>query len=260
MNVQERTAAGDETFRIVTYNIHKAIGGLDRRYRPQRIVETLSRHEPDIVFLQEVDDGVPRSNGDCQIDLFAEALELKYSAFRRNVSLRHGHYGNAILSRFPLADVRNINLTIPLKKRRRAIMAHCKLTLNGHQRTMLVVNLHLGLAGFERRLQLNKVLQSDTVLHTRRHTPMIIGGDFNDLWKTLGKRMMQPAGFASAGNDIRTFPAAMPARALDHIYYRGDLELDHAFACRTKVAKAASDHLPLVADFRVFAESKANEA
>ena len=48
-------------FRIVTYNIHKGIGGIDRRYRPERIAETLAHYEPDIVFMQEVDDGVPRS-------------------------------------------------------------------------------------------------------------------------------------------------------------------------------------------------------
>jgi endonuclease/exonuclease/phosphatase family metal-dependent hydrolase len=208
--------------------------------------------------MQEVDDEVPRSNYDCQVDLFADALNMKYSAFQHNVRLTRGHYGNAILSRFPLTDIQHVDLSIPLKKRRRALVAHCKLKLGGHQRTMLLVNLHLGLAGFERRIQLNKVLQSEIVEHSRRHTPTIIGGDYNDVWETLGKRIMAPAGFEPSGHRIRTFPAAIPARALDHIYYRGDLTLDHAFACRSKVAKVASDHLPLVADFQVFSESHAD--
>lgn len=237
--------------RILTYNIHKAIGGLDRRYRPQRIVETISAQNPDIVLMQEVDDGVPRSNGDCQVELFADALNMNYSAFQRNVRLARGHYGNAILSQFPLTDIQHIDLSVPLKKRRRALIAHCTLRLGSHQRTILVVNLHLGLAGFERKIQLNTILMSEIVRQTRRHTPTIIGGDYNDVWDTLGKRIMQPAGFESAGHHIRTFPAALPARSLDHIYYRGDLHLDHAFACRSKVAKAASDHLPLVVDFRM---------
>src|SRR5580765_5233329 len=47
-------------FHLVTYNIHKGIGGVDRRYRPERIVEALQHHRPDLVLLQEVDDGVPR--------------------------------------------------------------------------------------------------------------------------------------------------------------------------------------------------------
>lgn len=241
--------------RIVTYNIHKGIGGVDRRYRPGRIVDTLLRQDPDIVLLQEVDDLVPRSSCHCQVELLAGELDMSYFAFQRNVQLTRGFYGNAILSRFPLTDIQHLDLTIPLKKRRRALVAHCKLRLDGHQRTLLLVNLHLGLAGFERKMQLNKVLKSEIVEHTHARTPMIIGGDYNDLWATLGKSIMQPAGFESASHHIRTFPAAMPARALDHIYFRGDMALSHAFACRSKVATQASDHLPLIADFWVHAES-----
>ena len=180
---------------------------------------------------------------------------MNHYAFQRNVKLSEGYYGNAILSRFPLSDVHHMDLTIPLKKRRQALIAHCTIRLDGHQRTMLLVNVHLGLAGFERKMQLNKVLQSEIVAHTHAHTPLVIGGDYNDVWASLGKNVMLPAGFFAASQRILTFPAAFPARALDHIYYRGDMSLDHAFACRSKVAKQASDHLPLVADFWVFAEA-----
>ncbi len=31
-------------FRLMTYNIHKGNGGVDRRYRFERIIETLSLH------------------------------------------------------------------------------------------------------------------------------------------------------------------------------------------------------------------------
>ncbi|MCA9149025.1 MAG: endonuclease/exonuclease/phosphatase family protein, partial [Planctomycetales bacterium] len=78
--------------RLITYNIHKGMGGLDRRYRPERIVDTLRHYEPDIVFLQEVDDGVPRSRGDRQVDTLGDALELPHRLFQRNVRLRQGHY------------------------------------------------------------------------------------------------------------------------------------------------------------------------
>jgi endonuclease/exonuclease/phosphatase family metal-dependent hydrolase len=238
-------------FRIASYNIHKGIGGVDRRYRPERIVETLKRYNPDIVLMQEVDDQVPRSRHDCQVELFADALEMKSQAYQRNVTLKKGHYGNAILSRFPLVDVQHIDLTIPLKKRRRCLVAHCHLKYNGHQRTLLIANVHLGLAGFERKMQLRKILDHDAIRHTHRNTPMIVGGDFNDVWGTLGSKIMVPAGFAAAGKAIRTFPAAFPARALDHLFYRGDLQLHHAFASRSKIARQASDHLPLIVDFEL---------
>jgi endonuclease/exonuclease/phosphatase family metal-dependent hydrolase len=60
---------------------------------------------------------------------------------------------------------------------------------------------------------------------------------------------MFPHGFACVGQRIRTFPAVLPVRPLDRIFYRGALELRHAFASHNRVARQASDHLPLVADF-----------
>jgi endonuclease/exonuclease/phosphatase family metal-dependent hydrolase len=235
-------------FRLLTYNIHKGIGGIDRRYRLERIVESIRHCNPDVVLLQEVDDGVPRSRRHRQVDVLAAQCELPHCAYQRNVSLREGHYGNAILSRFPLYDVRHLELTIPLKKRRRALAAHCRLRFDGHSHTLLVFNVHLGLAGFERNMQLRRFLTCDVLKHVHQSTPVVLGGDFNDVWGGLGKRMLEPAGFMPTAGIVRTFPAFMPMRPLDRIYFRGPIELDHSFASHTNVAREASDHLPMVAD------------
>jgi len=236
-------------FRFLTWNIHKGIGGIDRRYRPERIVDTLRHYAADIVLLQEVDDGVPRSRFDCQVTMLAEALGMRHHAYQRNVRLKRGHYGNAILSRFPLADVRDIDLTIRLKKRRQALIAHCRLHDDRHSRTLLLANVHLGLAAYERRRQLRRVLTDRIVQSTRRHTPTIVAGDYNDVLGRLGPQIMVPGGFATVSKSIRTFPAAYPVQGLDRVFYRGDLQADHAFAARTGLARQASDHLPLVVDF-----------
>jgi len=233
----------------MTYNIHKGIGGVDRRYRPERIITTIARYRPDLVLLQEVDDGVPRSRLDRQVDLLGEALDLRHRAFQRNVTLRQGCYGNAILSRFPLADVGDLDLTIPLKKRRRALVAHCRLRSEHHSRSLLIVNVHLGLAGFERAIQLRRVLASEALRHTHRSTAAIIAGDFNDLWGGLGKAVLEPDGFQPALGLAKTFPAVLPLRPLDRVYYRGEITLDHGFASHAQLSKQASDHLPLIVDF-----------
>ena len=87
--------------RIMTYNIHRAIG-VDRRFRPERIVRIAEHHAPDVLLLQEVDEGVPRSRErDLGRDL-AEALGFPYFVVGHNVSLRKGRYGNATLSRHPI--------------------------------------------------------------------------------------------------------------------------------------------------------------
>lgn len=236
-------------FRLMTYNIHKGIGGVDRRYRPERVIETIAHCRPDIVFLQEVDHGVPRSRHHEQTGLLGDALDMPHRAYQRNVALTEGHYGNAILSRFPLSDVHHVELTVPLKKRRRGLAAHCRVRFGGHSRTILLFNFHLGLAAFERRIQLRRILNCNYLKRTHKNTPVIAAGDYNDVWGNLGAQMMEPADFTPAVGRINTFPAVLPMRPLDRVYFRGDLSVDHGFASRTQVARRASDHLPLVVEF-----------
>ena len=242
-------------FRLLTYNIHKGIGGIDRRYRPDRIIETLKYYAPDIVLLQEVDEGARRSRGDRQVDLLGEALAMRYRAYQRNVVLREGHYGNALLSRYPLKNVHDLELTIPLKKRRRALVAHCTLRFAQHTRTLLIYNFHLGLAGFERRIQVRRFLNCQTLVHAHRDTAIVAAGDFNDGRGLLGRRLLVPCGFQLASGRVKTFPALRPWRSLDHVFYRGGLTLDRCFAGRIGISRLASDHLPLVADFHIHASA-----
>ena len=102
-------------FRLITYNIHRAIG-LDRRFRLDRIVEIIGDHDVDIVMLQEVDEGVPRSRKMDLAKTLAQELGYPYYAMGHNVSLRKGRYGNATLSRYPITRERNIDLTVAERK------------------------------------------------------------------------------------------------------------------------------------------------
>ena len=241
--------------RLVTYNIHKGLGGVDRRYRLDRIIEVLTHCRGDIMLLQEVDDGVPRSRHDRQVELLAEALGIDHFVYQPNVRLKRGQYGNAILSRFPVEHPVHLELTIPLKKRRRALAVHARIPVDGRTRTLVVINAHLGLAGFERAVQMRRILESPVVRRTRRQTPIVVGGDLNDVWATLGKRLLRPAGFQPTSWRIKTFPAAYPLRALDWLFLRGDIAHRHTFAARTRTARQASDHLPLVSDLWIGRES-----
>ena len=238
--------------RFLTWNIHKGIGGLDRRYRPDRIVAVLTQAAPDIAFLQEVDDGAPRSHRHRQVDLFADALGLPHRAFQANVKLAQGDYGNAILSRFPLSGIEHLDLTVPFKKRRRALIAHARVPLpREHTRSLLLANFHLGLSGLERRAQLRRILAHHAVARAHAETPAILAGDMNDVWGFLGGWILEPAGFRPVAAGQATFPAALPMRALDTIHYRGDLALRAAGPLRNGATREASDHLPLLAEFEL---------
>ncbi|MHC4340867.1 MAG: endonuclease/exonuclease/phosphatase family protein [Planctomycetota bacterium] len=237
--------------RVLTWNIHKAIGGVDRRYRPERVIEVIRHYDPDIALLQEVDEGVRRSSFDRQVDLIGDALNMRNRAFGPNVKLRKGRYGNATLARWPLADVRNIDLTIAPKKARGALYARCRVRQEGHTRTLVLFNFHLGLAGFERAIQMRRFFRSHPFAHFHARTPILIGGDFNDLWGTLGRRFLRPADFVRAGEVVHTYPAMLPARPLDGIFIRGDLISRRCFRSRMDLAREASDHLPLIADLNL---------
>jgi endonuclease/exonuclease/phosphatase family metal-dependent hydrolase len=136
--------------RVVSYNIHRAIGD-DRRFRPERVVSILSYYDADVVMLQEVDDGAPRSR---EMDLgkeLARALDYPYYAIGHNVTLRKGRYGNATLSRWPILRERNIDLTIGFLRRRGC--QHTRIAVkspSGRTRRLEAFNLHLGLSARER--------------------------------------------------------------------------------------------------------------
>lgn len=233
---------------VITWNIHKMIGGLDRRYRPERVIEVLQHYRPDFVLLQEVDEGARRSLSHRQVDLLGEALGLRHRIYSVTHRLRtQGHYGNAILSRWPLVDEHHIDLTIGTRKRRGAIYARARVRQGPTSRTVALYNLHLGLAGSERQLQLERFLNCHPFNGLHERTPVILGGDLNDLWGTLGPRLLEPAGFQRAGAMVNTFPAYMPLRPLDAIYVRGDIKVSRCTPSRLRGARVASDHLPLVA-------------
>jgi endonuclease/exonuclease/phosphatase family metal-dependent hydrolase len=238
-------------FRLLSYNIHKGIGGVDRIYQLGRIIETVAHYAPDIAVLQEVEDGVPRSRMERQAEVLAKETGLSHFAYQRNVSLKVGHYGNAILSRYPLHDTCDVDLSVRLKKRRRSLVTTCQVPGRDRSHRLVLVNVHLGLSGIERRMQLRRLLNAECLAHLRQTTPLVIAGDYNDVWSTLGWLVMRKAGFIAAGKRIRTFPAAMPLRALDRVFYRGEIRALHTFAGRTETARRASDHLPVVVDFEL---------
>lgn len=241
--------------RVLSYNIHRAIG-LDRRFVPERIIEILRGHDADIVLLQEVDEGAPRSRELKLAKEIADALDYPYYAMGHNVSLRKGWYGNATLSRFPILRERNIDLTVGKRKRRGC--QHTTININNEQHLLEVFNLHLGLSAKERQKQAGILARSDEYESLNMDTPCMIGGDFND-WRSLLRALfIEGLGFKCATNltkasgiskGLQTYPSFAPRGRLDRIYYRGGLRMISAKRCRYKLSKIASDHLPIIVDF-----------
>jgi endonuclease/exonuclease/phosphatase family metal-dependent hydrolase len=83
----------------------------------------------------------------------------------------------------------------------------------------------------------------------------VVLGDFNEWARGLATDILsarlESVDLTKYLTRKRTYPGWFPLFHLDHIYYRGRVEVTHVELVRTRQALMASDHLPLVADLKV---------
>jgi endonuclease/exonuclease/phosphatase family metal-dependent hydrolase len=233
--------------RVLSYNIHKGIGGRDRRYRLERIRAVIHEANPDFVCLQEVDQNVARSRFDDQPRRLAQELELPFALYQLNVVVPPGGYGNLLLSRWPFETAAQISLTLRRCKPRGAQWGVIR-TPHGLLR---LVNLHLGLREREREWQVRRLLEHHD-FHSRHQLPTLIIGDTNDWRNTLADGPFAVHSYRHLTHEprrYRSFPAWLPMGALDKAYANSRITQTHSQLIRTQRTQAASDHLPLQVDF-----------
>jgi endonuclease/exonuclease/phosphatase family metal-dependent hydrolase len=235
--------------RLLSYNIHKGIGGSDRRYELERIIAVIGDEEPDIICLQEVDRHVKRSRYHDQPALLARALGATAHLYQMNVRRHEGGYGNLVLSRWPIHGHHHVSLRHRRRKPRGAQMA----VVETPEGPLHLVNWHLGLRERERRWQANHLL-GHHLFQQSAHLPTVVVGDFNDWRNTLGRNAFHVHRFHQATDPVRrfrSFPAFLAVASLDKVFYRGGLHVRHARVVHNRLARRASDHLPLVVDFHL---------
>jgi endonuclease/exonuclease/phosphatase family metal-dependent hydrolase len=238
--------------RLLSYNIHKGIGGTDRRYDIERVIEVIEAENPDLICLQEVDHNVRRSRYHDQAQLLSRRLNAVAHLRQTTVRLRSGSYGNLIISRWPFHSAHQISLRLGPKKPRGAQL----VVVDTPEGPLQLVHWHLGLAEKERHWQVNHLL-SHSLFRQSGSMPVIIAGDSNDWRNTLADGPFAQHGFAHVTAPIsryRSFPAYFPMGSLDKAFCRGDVFVRAARVVRSAMAKRASDHLPLVVDFHLSQE------
>lgn len=243
------TSRASEHLRVLSYNIHKGIGGRDRRYRLQRIVDVIAHEDPDLVCLQEVDRHVRRSGFDDQAHRLAEELKLPHRLYQLNVKVQNGGYGNLLLSRWPIAEHHQVSLTLRQRKPRAAIWGVIE-TPNGILR---LVNWHLGLAEHERHWQVRRLLEHH-LFRNQTHVATMIIGDTNDWRNTLWSGPFSVHNYQSVTSPpsrFRSFPAWLPMGSLDKAFVSPQVVIHRAHVVQSRLARDASDHLPLVIDFEI---------
>jgi endonuclease/exonuclease/phosphatase family metal-dependent hydrolase len=222
-------------FTVASYNIHKC-AGLDGRVDLDRTADVIQEIDADLVGLQEV--------------FRPQALSL---AERLGVQVAMGPtrerdglpYGNAILTRLAIRGSRIFDLSQPDREPRGGI----RLDLEMPDGPLHLFNVHFGLQIRERAEQVRRLVR-EHILHDELTGPRVVVGDLNEwFWfpgavgRTLRRELHGP-------RIRRTHPAPLPLFPLDRIYWDRDLAADGFHVHRSRLARVASDHLPVVARLR----------
>ncbi len=223
-------------FTVVSYNIHGCVGR-DRMRDADRVAATLRTLEADIIGLQEVDTHSGPGLDSAQMDYLPHATGL-HAARGPILTRHHGHYGNLLLTPFPILAVRHIDLSIGRHEPRGALDVDIRL----HERVVRVVVTHFGLLPWERRAQARQLMAA---LNHPRGAALVVMGDFNE-WLPFS-HSLDPLRQAlhGDGKTPATYPAFFPILPLDRIFVSPAEAHIELTAEATHVTRVCSDHLPL---------------
>jgi endonuclease/exonuclease/phosphatase family metal-dependent hydrolase len=239
--------------RIMTYNVHRCVG-VDGKLDTRRVAEVIAHCRPDIVALQELDVGRARTGGVDQAHEIAQQLGM-VSHFHPAFWVEEEAYGDAILTACPVRLCRAGPLPgLPRIKQvepRGALWV--KIDVGGVE--MDIVNTHLGLVPNEQRAQASALIGEDWLGSPDCTDPAILLGDFNatphhTAYRRLAARM-QDAQLISGRRHLPTYPSRIPMLRIDHVFVSRSVKVTGVNTPRGALMRTASDHLPLVVDFRI---------
>lgn len=230
-------------FEIATYNVHRwsgVTGG--RSWKPDLAKGVIAGLDVDVFALQEV---LRPDDYDDPLEEIAEEMHLHY-AFAPTRPHRMGVLGNAILSRWPMKDVRPIDLSFGRLEPRAAVAA--LFNGNGHQ--VAVVATHLAIVDRIRSRQVRTLLE-----HPDLQGSVVLLGDMNAWRQCPATRELEREFLEMHHNQAwpPSFPATRPVLSLDRIYAR-NAEVANLKALSTSGAMRGSDHLPVTATIHLDAE------
>ncbi|WP_298038064.1 endonuclease/exonuclease/phosphatase family protein [uncultured Desulfuromonas sp.] len=220
------------TLRIMTYHVQGCRGG-DGRVDPQRVLQVIADGAPDIVALQ----GLDTSPGQDQLQILSERLGMRAYGTGRNGA-------NAFLSYYPLHGLQDFDLGEGGR------CSRADVDVGGKRLHLL--NLRMEPPPRCRRGQIASLLGPELLGNPSMACPALVLGDFADTFWGAGnfdlalalrkaRRPLWPA----------TFPARFPLVGRDRAYLCGDIRIVDAHIQRTRVARMASSHLPLILTVQV---------
>jgi endonuclease/exonuclease/phosphatase family metal-dependent hydrolase len=242
--------------RILSYNVHRCVG-TDGRLDVARVAAVIAAEAPDIVALQEVDVGRARTGGVDQAHEIARRLGMT-SRFNAAMTVEEEQYGDAILTRLaerlvkagPLPGYAPLSRLEP----RGALWIAVDV---GAGREVQILTTHLGLVPREQQLQAQAIAGPEWVEAALRESPVVLVGDLNAtsrsrVYRCLTRDLRDAHGLRPGGlRPLATFPSRLPLLRIDHVLVSAGVGVRALYASANPLARLASDHLPLVADFEI---------
>lgn len=241
--------------RIMTYNVHRCVG-VDGRLDVSRVAAVIAAAKPDVVALQELDVGRARTHGIDQAHAIASELGMHFH-FHAALRVAEEQYGDAILTTAPLT-LRKAG-ALPTSPAVRGLEPRGALWVSVEldDAEVQIVNTHLGLVPHEQRAQADALVTPAWMAHPDCTDPALLVGDFNAtsqhaVYRTIATRLADAQlAVRKPGRTLRTFPSRMPMLRIDHVFASRSVKVKACHTPDDALARSASDHLPLVVDFKV---------
>jgi endonuclease/exonuclease/phosphatase family metal-dependent hydrolase len=246
-------ASRADTLRVLTYNVHSCIG-TDGKLSPTRIARVIAQCEPDVVALQELDLGRRRTAHVDQALVIARQLQMEHH-FHPTFEVESEQFGNAVLSRFPMSLVRAAQLPGPADRRDREPRSALWVSLEVDGQSWQLLNVHLGLSSRECKAQVETLLGDQWFGDARFQEPTLLCGDLNAVpgsrpHRLICTRLCDAQRQLFTRRRQRTFPSRFALLRLDHVFVGSKVEVVSTEVPSSKLARVASDHLPLLAEVR----------
>lgn len=238
----------DAPIRVMTYNVHACVG-MDGQLSPDRIARVIAQSDADIICLQELD-VFRRRSGHCdQAKEVARHLEMRHE-FRPAWHLEEEQFGNAILTKLPMRVVKSDSLhqQKPNRSKRSAIWVEIDIDTNI---SLQLINTHLSIYPTEQLAQATQLVD-DWITPAMLQGPVVFCGDFN-----AGPKSPTHQRICKTLRDIESYDSSptrstlfspFPISRVDHIFVSPGIQAMNNQVMRSRLAKIASDHLPLMSE------------
>lgn len=241
--------------RLLTYNIHHG-EGIDGKLDLDRIAAVIRSVDPDIVALQEVDQKAARSRSVDQPAELARLTRLQF-AFGDNIPLQGGHYGNVVLSRFPIRGSKNHKLpNFDGGEQRGVLDVEIAWPPQAPEQSSLrVLATHFDHRPNERE-RVASVWMINELVRSRPVQPTLLMGDLNAIPDSTTLKELHPRWTRSNDQPSPTIPVEKPKYQIDYVLYR---PVTTWTVIETKVLDeaVASDHRAVLAVLELVPDSQA---